>query len=354
VTVYPIVGDHVSVALLVSHGNVSVVALPGVSRRQMLELRGEYLRNQVHGGAAWHKTLRNVTSRLWSLLMEPITARLDAGSPFTIVNGGLLAGLPLHAAWRPDGAGPRYVLDDYCVRYAPNAQILATVSSEVRGAQPPGSILIVQDPRPVPADPLVHARGECTAAARAFRHHTLLAAEEATVDRLRAELPRHDVVHLACHGWSDWKDPLDSGVLLAGDVITARALSIMTLSSRLVVVSACESGHPGGAVADEPLGLPAAFMELGAAAVIASSWKVNDASTFELFARFYERWPATHSASEALRLAQRDVRDTSVGDKRAYLSARLGSFAEPWPFHAAEDVPYAAPYYWAAFAYMGS
>jgi CHAT domain-containing protein len=95
-------------------------------------------------------------------------------------------------------------------------------------------------------------------------------------------------------------------VLANGDVMSG--LSIVDLDLRkleLVTLSACETGlgeYTGG---EGVQGLQRAFQLAGCPNVIASLWKVNDAATAALMAKFYhELWGNKKPPIEALREAQ--------------------------------------------------
>jgi len=90
------------------------------------------------------------------------------------------------------------------------------------------------------------------------------------------------------------------------------------------VLSACET-HAGPLQKNEgPYALPVGFLFAGAPAVIASLWRVDDASTAELFADFYKRLAAGTPKLQAFTEARRALRKK-----------------------------YPAPYHWAPFVYIG-
>ena len=86
----------------------------------------------------------------------------------------------------------------------------------------------------------------------------------------------------------------------------------LRIPADLVVLSACETGIGREVEGEGVLGLPAAFLHAGASRVLASLWKVDDAATRALMARFYSLWnpPAGGGmpAAEALAKAQESVR----------------------------------------------
>jgi len=117
-------------------------------------------------------------------------------------------------------------------------------------------------------------------------------------------------------------DTSNDGVLTALEV-----LSLNLSGTRLVVLSACETGlgeiHEGEGV----YGLRRSFQEAGVAEVISSLWEVSDAGTQALMTSFYDRLLAGQPAREALRDAQLELIDSPQ-----------------WNY----------PYVWSAFMIVGS
>jgi CHAT domain-containing protein len=119
------------------------------------------------------------------------------------------------------------------------------------------------------------------------------------------------------------RNPLaESGLALAGanrpplptgetsGILTAEELIGLDLhGTRLVTLSACETGRGEEATGQGVLGLRAAFLAAGARTLVMSLWKVPDEATRELMHRFYQNlWerqlpplPALLAAQDALR-----------------------------------------------------
>jgi CHAT domain-containing protein len=131
------------------------------------------------------------------------------------------------------------------------------------------------------------------------------------------ELRQFKIVHLATHGIVDSANPELSGLVFSlvdkngkptrgflrlGDIYN------LNLPAELVVLSACQTAL-GPVVKSEGLtGLTRGFMYAGAARVVASLWKVDDAATAELMKRFYSYMlDKKLPAAEALRRAQLDT-----------------------------------------------
>jgi CHAT domain-containing protein/Flp pilus assembly protein TadD len=107
-------------------------------------------------------------------------------------------------------------------------------------------------------------------------------------------------------------------------ILTADEISRLNLTkTKLVVLSACETGLGNVTNSEGVFGLQRAFKLAGVESLIMSLWKVPDGATSELMSTFYDEWLAGKSKQNAFKTAQQKVRDK-----------------------------YISPYYWAAFVMM--
>jgi CHAT domain-containing protein len=357
------------------HGDEpAVVWLPGLTesalREQVEAFRAAHSRRR-DDPAGWRETLDTVASWLWDAAMGPVLEALGAERRVVLVPAGLLGLLPLHAAWTKDPARPtgrRYALDEALLTYAPNARAL--LAAQRLGEQRPADrLLTVDEPRPVQAPSLPSAAHETAAACAAFAPHVrCLHHEQATRQAVTDALDDVNVLHLACHGYADLATPLDSGLVLAGDeLLRLRELFTLRLSARLGVLSACETALPGTALPDEVVSLPTGLLQAGVAGVVASLWAVPDDRTMLLMVDFYRRWRCKGRApAEALRQAQRWLRDSTNGAKRRRFDALLDR-DDAWLPRATVEAcfeavvlqdpkerSFADPTGWAAFSYIGT
>lgn len=119
------------------------------------------------------------------------------------------------------------------------------------------------------------------------------------------------ILHIATHGFFIKKtlsNPmLKSGIALTGanngdGVITALNLSGLDLKgTKLVVLSACETGLVNVNSLDSISGLSKAFIQAGAKNIVVSLWSVSDMGTKDLMSIFYEEIQKGASYSEALK-----------------------------------------------------
>jgi len=138
---------------------------------------------------------------------------------------------------------------------------------------------------------------------------------------------------------SAFENPLlRSGLALAGanklasgdddGLLTAlEASSLDLLGTKLVVLSACETGVGKVTNGDGVYGLRRSFILAGAESLVMSLWEVDDYATKELMTGFYKQLAAGTPRSEALRAVQLEL------------------LAKP---------KYAHPFYWAAFVPAGA
>jgi tetratricopeptide (TPR) repeat protein/CHAT domain-containing protein len=105
----------------------------------------------------------------------------------------------------------------------------------------------------------------------------------------------------ANHAWSGEELPpeLDDGIL------TAYEVSGMYLpDTRLVVLSACETGLGEIKGSEGVFGLQRSFKMAGAEYILMSLWQIPDYQTSELMNRFYSEWFAGHTIQQSLKTAQ--------------------------------------------------
>ncbi len=318
--------------------------------------------------AAWQAAIERFTGELWEALVAPVHERLQALGVHSVIlmpAGGLQL-LPLHAAWRMEDGKRRCLLDDYEVVYAPSGYALNV--SRRRASQRQGQAAMVvginryADPN---VNPLINAAAE---AIGDLLGATPLLDAEATKETIQAEAAGKATLHLSCHGYFAWGDPLASGLVLHDAPLTLKEIiSAMNLdSSRLVTLSACETGITEVRQSpDEYIGLPAGFLQAGAPAVVSTLWTVDDRSTALLMERFYrnhrERGMSLPAALREAQLWLRDATRQEVGDYYdAYIHPRM-SVAEATEAYVQvmtggdpQDRLYANPYYWAAFTFSGA
>jgi tetratricopeptide (TPR) repeat protein len=287
----------------------------------------------------WNGAIRAALDCLWEQLMLPVSVRLRAmgirqGAEVVLCPGSLLAYLPLHAAGRSEIVGQwRCFLDDYAVSYIPSPAAL--VASHVRAGERHKvvpTMLAVTNPI---ADPEIEVDENpaspffISGQYRELRHY------QATVQAVLAELKRTDpgwsYLSFYTHGHWNVSDPDSSGLEMADGLLTAQQLRQLNISAApLAFLAACETGMIGPALPDEYIGLPAAFLEAGISAVIASLWPVEATTTQRLALAFFQfHLVRKLSPAQALRMAQLGLKDEAqaeVSDQASFASFEWAAF----------------------------
>jgi CHAT domain-containing protein len=262
--------------------------------------------------------------------LHPALVSLALSSRVVLVPCGALAFLPLHAAWRSADQSQRsYLLDGFDVRYSANVQALRVSLGLIRPPAQWRTALVVSDPAAVSGEALPLAPFEVLAATRALQacgaEVSVASGADASVDGVLSALGAVDVVHLACHATADPDEPLHSGVLLADDQnLTVHHVMQAEVRTRLVVLSACESGAVGRTLPDEVISLPNGLIEAGCGSVIGSLWQVDEQTAVLVMLGLYDGIKRGMSPSAALGEAQRQLRESTNAELLAAVKASGG------------------------------
>ena len=120
-----------------------------------------------------------------------------------------------------------------------------------------------------------------------------------------------------------------------GALLTASQVVSMDLDADLVILSACNSGGPGGTTAGESLsGLARSFFYAGARSLLVTHWSVNDQV-------------AAFLVADTLRRMRADASLGVTGAMRASQLAMLAGAGKEFPPEIAH------PFFWAPFAVIG-
>ena len=148
---------------------------------------------------------------------------------------------------------------------------------------------------------------------------------EATKQNFIDHAHEYDIIHLAIHGISDsisrlnnrllFRNPNDQGQL---DPLYTHELYNLRLNSKLVVLSACESGIGRNYQGEGVYSMSRAFSYAGCPTTVMSLWKIRDKTTPEILAQFYRHISKGRDVDQALRKA-----------KLSYLKANTGNMAHP-------------------------
>jgi len=257
-------------------------------------------------GDEWKGLLHDVSDRVTA----PALKLVPAGTTrLIVVAADFLQYLPFQAL--ETGSGD-LLIDRFTVSNLPSAAVLEFLPT--RSPPPRNLFLGALGNAEVEGSPRLPGTLRETASIAAIFPNSSHAYESAfTHNAVRDALLHNDAVHFATHGLLDETSPMFSALLTAGGEGQSSRFSLYELmdlhiKSRLVVLSACETGLGKVSGGDEVAGLTRSFLAAGADTVISSLWQVRDDSTAFLMAGFYRGLRAGQRPAVALRNAALRVR----------------------------------------------
>jgi CHAT domain-containing protein len=271
----------------------------------------------------WLAAIDNLAPELWRIVGGRLDAALKErairpGTRLVWLPSGWLGTLPLGLAQDP--ASKRRLADGYEIVYAPSLAALDAASQHSADPENPTLAVIINPTGDLPG---TEKEGAIIASHFPEPGRTLLKGEAATPEAVLAALKGRTHWHFASHGTFSWSDPRQSALVMhdLAMLSVGRLLETDGLGRpRLVVLSACETGlFDIASNPDEFVGLPGAFIALGATGVLGTLWPVSDTATALLIAKFYElHIDARLAPPTALSRAQAWLRQATGSDLEAY------------------------------------
>ncbi len=308
------------------------------------ELKGKvenYLKLIKSNDRASENELKAVSAELFRILIQPILAQLQKNKKICLIPNKFLFNLPVSALVSANG---NYFLEDFELFYAPSANVFlsCTKNAENKAKTEDERIFSVGNPafdkKEFPDLPyLPESEIEAREITKNYRETKLLLGKDATKNAFRQFYKDFDVIHFAGHYIVQPDSPLQSTLVLAKNsenekenlLTNVELLGEKLLNTKLVVLSACQTGVEGYYNGEGSIGLSRTFLSLGVPLVVASQWQVDSEATDQLMRKFhYYRRQTGLSTNQALRQSQLDMLKTPGG--------KFGS-----------------PYFWAAFAAFG-
>jgi len=332
---YSVGKDHTTLFVLRADeagSGLSVFHLPE-GEDALQERVGELRKEIISWDRSSRDEFRKQAHQLYDLLIAPAESLLKAGDRILISPDGPLDTLPFATLLRSD--------NQYLVQWKPLHTVLsATLYSEIKNQRSKTSydvdLVAFGDPlypatekqpgevrsateRGFKLSSLPFSRIEVNAIMKLYpaRNRIYLGAA-ATEEHAKEVGKSARYLHFATHAMVDERFPLNSALVLTipekpaegqenGLLQAWEIFEQMRINADLVTLSACDTAL-GKEVAGEGLiGLTRAFQYAGAHSVLASLWRIPDASTSEFMKRFYGYLKQGQSKDEALRHAQSDL-----------------------------------------------
>lgn len=304
-----------------------------------------YLQLISNPSAESEEQLRSLSSEFYDLLIGPAAGALDRNKQLCIVPDKALNYLP-YAALLSRSSG-KFLTEEYVLNQAPSSTLFVLSYEKARDKETtfPERVLSVGNPRfdqqlfSALRD-LPDAKREADEIA-SYYNTAAITGDKAVKARIVSEMEKADVIHLALHAVVNEQSPLRSKLILAsdrsvaGDSLDDTTLQLSEISkipmprTRLVVLSACQTGFGRYYDGEGMVGISRPFIGHGVPLVVASLWPVDSEATADLMTSFHHHRVKEHiSTALALSLAQREMLNSS-------------------------DRLHRNPYYWASFVTIG-
>ncbi len=265
-----------------------------------------------------------VSSELYKSLIAPIKNEIKT-KKLIIVPHGVLHKVPF--ATLTDGKS--FLMDNFAITILPSASVMEFIVKKRKIEK--RNLLVLANPQ-TDHVALSYAEAEGRMLSTLFPQGEFYYWNEARETIAKKRASEFNILHFATHGEFNDRQPLQSGLFLTKDEENDGYLQVHEVfemdlpNANLVTLSACETALSKIQGGDDLVGLSRGFIYAGTPSLLATLWKVDDASTARLMKMFYENWNNGMSKPEALRQAQ----------------IALRSLPE-----------YQHPYYWAPFVMIG-
>lgn len=238
------------------------------------------------------------------------------------VGSGLLNLFPVHAAGYHDSTPPETALDRVISSYVPTIKSLSYArerlirSEQIASTEKAIFVAMPKTPDKAPLKNVIKEVEELkTLLSEASVGFDIM--QNSTRKEILSELPKHTIVHFACHGYSG-RDPSQSSLLLedwkSAPLTVSDIASLNIELAKFAYLSACHtSATRDNSLLDESISLTSAIQLSGYPSVIGTLWGVADDHAVEI-ARDVYKW--------SLRNGKFDVRRSAEGLHEAVRALR--------------------------------
>ncbi|RAH48749.1 CHAT domain-containing protein [Aspergillus brunneoviolaceus CBS 621.78] len=292
----------------------------------------------------------DLLSWLWYTCVKPILSSLASDGHISTgeeksrvwwIGTGAAGGLPFHAAGdysQGPGLDGESCLDHVISSYTPTIKALHAVRAKATAQQSSRrttmerpSLLVATMPE-TPGHGALHgvrheAQGIIDAVGRAMDVKQLISP---FTDEVLSQLQESELVHFACHGYSDPGDPADSHLLLQRQSESGLVVDKLTVSKLLdthamsrawiAYLSACSTAEiRDRRLLDEGLHITSGFLIAGFSHVIGSLWPAEDEVCVHMATYFYEALITRRAtATDPNRAVAEAVRDATLRIRSQY------------------------------------
>jgi CHAT domain-containing protein len=198
--------------------------------------------------------------------------------------------LPIHAAGLYNSDKDSAIISDYCVvSYTPSlAALLACQAQPIAARRGNVKVLLAAASEPFTSTAIPAAREETDIISHILSSGSFISSMVnglpdflpkcvSTADEVLKLLPETTILHLACHGLQNTRNPLESGFIMQDRMLKVADLIHLNLpQARLAFLSACETAQGDMERPDEALHIAATMLHVGFKSVVGTMWSMGD------------------------------------------------------------------------------
>jgi CHAT domain-containing protein/Flp pilus assembly protein TadD len=334
---------HYAVYILYPNGQIKAKDL---GEAKLVEDKINYFRDNLSDKNTPISQLQQSARQLDQKLMQPVRQLLGNTRTVLLSPDAALNLIPFEALIDENN---KYLVENYSFTYLTSGRDLLRLKDKFSSQQSPVIVanpLYNQQGKKVALNPksirsvdlskltfpsLPGTEEEAKAIKNLLPQVVLLTQSEATENALK-QVNKPNFLHIATHGFFEPKEKnttnksqqnsdnplLRSGLVLAGvklgesagddGVLTAlETTSLNLVGTKLVVLSACDTGNGDTTTGEGVYGLRRALVIAGSESQLISLWKVSDNATKDLMVAYYERLKKGGGRSDSLRQIQLEM-----------------------------------------------
>ncbi len=261
------------------------------------------------------RKLATLTYELYKRILQP-SLQNKRVAKLTIITDGLLNYIPF-GSLNTSKDDIQYLIEDVGISYSSSATLLLQLKAQYKGnndvlAFAPSFNSTVNSDKKYTGGLLAlpNNKAEVQQILTYFQGKSYVK-NDASLQNLNAEVSNYGIIHLATHAVVNDNTPEYSYLAFSPKKQEEYLLYVsdiynLELNANLVTLSACESGIGDLKRGEGLISLSRAFFYSGAASIVNTMWKINDASTSQIMDNFYKHLADGKSKEVALQNAKLD------------------------------------------------
>ncbi|MEO1261271.1 MAG: CHAT domain-containing protein, partial [Bacteroidota bacterium] len=286
---------------------------------------------------------------LYNFLIAPFSEKLFDTEKLLIVPHGWLNFIPFELLLTSDASGASfrhlpYLFRSHAINYAPAASIFFDMVKSDKALN--NDLLAFAPFYSHPEEPSTIGNSQAdlpgaqeeVSALRKYFSGDFYFGKDATETNFKNQANKYGLVHLAMHGstntdapmyakldFSPVDDPTEDNQLYAYEIYQ------LDINSKLVVLSACESGFGQFVHGEGVISLAQSFLQVGAQSVTMSLWEAQDHATQFIMGEYYKGLRDGVAKDRALRTAKLKYLEEPAHQKHPFFWAPFVNIGDPSP-----------------------